>query len=108
MATIYEVFVKTDMKNRIVAINSSDFVSSDWGTKIDEGFGDKYHHAQGNYFPLPIYTTDNIPRYKLVDGTPALRSEEEIEADRAAKPKPEPALTWDTLAAAIREGVNEV
>lgn len=32
---------------------------------------------------------DGIPLYKLEDGYPVLRTEEEIEADRAALPKPE-------------------
>ena len=65
------------------------------------GYGDKYHHAQGNYFPQPIYTEDGIPRYKLEDGKAVERTEEEIEADRAAIPEPGPRaedVTLDMLA----------
>lgn len=84
----YHVYVQTDDQGRITAINSSAFVSSDWGTEIDSGFGDKYHHAQGNYFADGLYTSDGIPRYKLVDGAAQERTEEEIEADRDAIPEP--------------------
>lgn len=86
----YTVYVQTDEAGRLTAINSSAFVGSDFGTEIDQGYGDKYHHAQGNYFPRPIYTEDGIPRYKLVDGSPVERTEEEIGADRAALPPPPP------------------
>lgn len=84
----YHVYVQTDERGRITAINSSAFVSSDWGAKIDSGFGDNYHHAQGNYFPGGAYTEDGIPRYKLVENTAQERTEEEIQADRDAIPKP--------------------
>ena len=86
----YHVYVQVDEQGRITAVNSSAFVDSDWGTEIDSGCGDKYHHAQGNYFPWPIYTEDGIPRYKLKDGAAMERTEEEMEADRATFPKPEP------------------
>lgn len=87
---MYHVYVQTDEQGRITAINSSAFVSSDWGTKIDSGFGDKYHHAQGNYFTDGLYTVDGIPRYKLVDGAAQERTTEEIAADLAAIPAPPP------------------
>lgn len=81
----YIVYVRTDEQGRILEANSSAFLSDTAGwTAIDEGLGDKYHHAQGHYFDGGLYTTDGIPRYKLADGAPALRSDEEIEADRAA------------------------
>lgn len=86
----YSVYVQTDEQGRITAVNSSAFVGEDWGTEIDSGFGDQCHHAQGNYFPQPVYTDDGIPRYKLEDGKPVERTEEEIEADRAALSEPEP------------------
>jgi hypothetical protein len=41
----YIVYVQTDEQGRITAVNSSAFVSTDWGTEIDSGFGDKYYHA---------------------------------------------------------------
>lgn len=84
----YHVYVQTDEQGRIIAVNSSAFVPAEWGTEIDQGRGDKHHHAQGNYFPQPIYTDDGIPRYKLVDGEAQERTEEEIQADRDAIPVP--------------------
>lgn len=78
----YKVFVQMDEQNRITAVNSSAFVSTEWGTEIDRGTGDRYHHAQDNYFDQPLYTEDGIPRYKLQDGKAVERTEKEIEQDR--------------------------
>ena len=86
----YLVYVQTDEQGRITAVNSSAFVSADWGAEIDQGYTDREHHAQGNYFPQPIYTDDGLPRYKLVDGQAVERTEDEIAADRAAIPAPPP------------------
>ena len=97
----YIVYIQTDEAGRITAVNSSAFVGEDWGTEIDQGYGDKYHHAQGNYFPRPIYTEDGIPRYKLTDGQTVERTQEEIAADRAARPEPEPTLQ-EQMGAAVR------
>ena len=85
---MYHVYVRTDEQGRVLAVNSSAFIPDDWGKEIDSGFGDKYHHAQGNYFDKPIYTEDGIPSYKLVDGKAQERTEEEIQADRDAIPEP--------------------
>ena len=82
----YIVYVRADEAGRIVEINSSAFLADTAGwTAIDEGYGDKYHHAQGNYFPLPLYGTDGCANYKLADGTPALRTEAEKAAESAAQ-----------------------
>lgn len=87
----YTVYVRTDEAGRIVEVNSSAFLSDTEGwTAIDEGYGDKYHHAQGNYFALPLYGPDGCANYKLADGTPALRTEAEKAAEIAARPAPEP------------------
>lgn len=84
----YHVFIKADSVGRITAVNSSAFVSPDWGVEIDRGNGDKYHHAQGNYFPQPIYTEDGVPRYKMADGKPVERTAKEMAADLAAIVQP--------------------
>ena len=82
----YIVYVRADEAGRIVEINSSVFLADTAGwTAIDEGYSDKYHHAQGNYFPLPLYGTDGCANYKLADGTPALRTEAEKAAESAAQ-----------------------
>ena len=78
----YIVYVKIDDANRITAVNSSAFIADTTGwTEIDSGFGDKYHHAQGNYFPQPIMDESGIYRYKLVEGKPEERTQEEMDAD---------------------------
>lgn len=98
----YIVYVRTDGQGRILETNSSAFLTDTTGwTAIDEGLGDKYHHAQGNYFDGGLYTDDGIPRYKLADGAPVLRSNEEIEADRAAILAPEPDITPQLRVAAM-------
>ena len=83
----YIVYVRVDKNSNIVDINSDAFLEDvyNW-IPIDEGYGDKYHHAQGNYFPLPLYGTDGCANYKLADGTPALRTEAEKAAEIAARP----------------------
>lgn len=92
----YIVYIKTGDANRITAVNSSAFLPDTTGwTQIDEGYGDKYHHAQGNYFPQPIRTMGGAYRYKLVDGATVECSAEEI-ADQEAALKPEPAPTLES------------
>lgn len=86
----YIVYVKPNSKGYITAVNSSAFLTdtTDW-VEIDSGYGDKYHHAQGNYFPEYISTMGGAYRYKLVDGKPVECTAEEIkEQEEANKPKP--------------------
>ena len=78
----YIVYVKVDESNRVTSINSSAFLTDVTGwTEIDSGYGDKYHHAQGNYFDKPLCDERGICRYKLVDGKPVERTKEEMDAD---------------------------
>ena len=87
----YIVYVKVDESNRITAINSSEFLADVTGwTEIDSGYGDKYHHAKGNYLPGPLTDNRGVYRYKLVNGRPVERTQEEMDADYAARPAPEP------------------
>lgn len=98
----YIVYVKTDDENRITAINSSAFIPDPSGwVEIDRGFGDKYHHAQGNYFDKPIIEERGIHRYKLADGKPVERTQEEMDADWA-EPVPQPSQS-DRIAALEEE-----
>lgn len=88
----YTVYVKTNSNGYITAVNSSAFLSdtAEW-IEIDSGYGTKYGHAQGNYFPEPIYTMGGACRYKLVDGKPVECTAEEIKAqEEANKPIPTP------------------
>lgn len=114
----YIVYVKTDAQNRITAVNSSAFLSdADGWIEIDSGYGDKYHHAQGNYFPKSLYDDRGIMQYKLVDGQPVERTQEEMDADYVEpEPVPEDGLTGRVAAleaqlaayeAAYAQGVND-
>ena len=78
----YIVYVKLDEENRITGVNSSAFLRDITGwTEIDSGFGDRYHHAQGNYFRQPIIDDRGVYRYKLADGKAVERTQEEMDAD---------------------------
>lgn len=85
----FGVLIKTDDENRVTAINSSGFVDGDGWTQIDEGYGDKYHHAQSNYLPKLLTDERGVYRYKLVDGLVAQRTQAEMDADFDARPAPE-------------------
>ena len=96
------VFVKTDDKNRVTAINSEIFISDKTGwVEIDRGDGDRYHHAQGNYFPKPLTDENGVYRYKYADGIVSERTAEEMAGDIPA-PVPAPPTNAE-LAAAIAE-----
>lgn len=100
----YGVYVKTDAEGRIVAINSDAFLpDTDGWVEIDSGFGDKYHHAQGNYFDKPIMDMRGIWRYKLVDGKPVERTQEEMDADWVV-PEDKPSL--ESRVTTLEEKVN--
>lgn len=111
----YIVYVKINTADYIIAVNSSAFVADTSGwVQIDQGHGDHYHHAQGNYFPVPIITDGGAYRYKLVDGKPAECTAEEIAEQEAANQlEPAPPASgasedaiWDAMAAAYSEGVQ--
>lgn len=109
----YIVYVKPDSDGYIAAVNSSAFLTDTTGwVEIDRGYGDKYHHAQGNYFPESIFTEGGAYRYKLADGKAVECTPEEIEEQEAAnRPAPAPSddsTVWDELDAAYQEGVDSV
>ena len=85
MNDVYKVYIRRDDAERIIDVNSDAFLTetNDW-TQIDEGVGDRFHHAQGNYFPAPLYDDRGIPRYAYVpNGSPKWRERtpEEMDAD---------------------------
>ena len=86
----YIVYVKPNDAGYIAAVNSSEFLPDTTGwVEIARGAGDRYHHAQNNYFDQPIRTNSGVYRYKLVDGKPIECTAEEIAAQEEALPKPE-------------------
>lgn len=89
-----KVYVLLDEGSRIVRCEGGYTMSniddvSKW-TYIDEGTGDRYNLCQSHYLDGGLYTYDGISRYKYEDGECVLRSEAEVEADRAALPPPAP------------------
>ena len=89
---MYDVYVKTDDAGRIIAVNSSAFIQdfSLWTLLASNVSGDRGHHAQGNYFSLPIRTSEGVCRYKLAAGIALARTSEEIHADIDALPQKTP------------------
>lgn len=112
----YKVYVKANADGVITAINSSAFlpdiiVRADKWTEIDEGTGDKYHHAQGHYLPEGLTDERGLYNYKLVDGVPVLRTSQDKQLELArqntlteiASLKAQLAAT-DYIAAKLAEG----
>lgn len=80
----YSVYVRLGEGDRIEAIDSDAFltVPTSW-TKIDEGYGDRFHHAQAHYIPGDPKDERGVCLYKLVDNQIAPRTQEEMDADWA-------------------------
>jgi hypothetical protein len=93
------VYVLLDSESRVLRLEGEYSLPADltdW-IKVDEGYGDEFSLAQSHYLSKPLYD-GAVPRYKLVDGVLVERTTEEIEADKAALPKPEPTAEDDTNA----------
>lgn len=91
----YIVYVQIDPVGIITAINSSAFLSGkDGWVQIDEGQGDKYHHAQGHYLEKPLFDNYGRHNYKYVDGVIV----EILEAEKPPIPTPEPSLEFKNRA----------
>lgn len=74
----YKVYIKANENGIVTAVNSSAFLTDLTGwVEIDEGTGDKYHHAQGNYLPLGLIDDSGSYNYKYVDGVVVERTAEE-------------------------------
>lgn len=108
----YRVYIKTDENGNVVAVNSSAFLTNTEGwTEIDSGTGDKYHHAQNNYFDKPLIDGNGLCNYKFVDGTVAERTSEDkapelsrIDARREIAELKAKLAATDYIAAKIAEG----
>lgn len=108
MNDVYKVYIRRDDAERIIDVNSDAFLTetNDW-TQIDEGVGDRYHHAQNNYFPKPPYDDNGIPRYAYVpNGSPKWRERtpEEMDADYVP-PVSQPSA--EELLNALMEGIAD-
>lgn len=98
----YNVYAKTDENGYIVAVNSSAFLADATGwVEIDSGDGDRYHHAQGNYFSDPLMTEGGAYRYKLHNGAVAECTAEEIATQEAANVSVEQPSALDVIEAQV-------
>lgn len=101
---IYQVYVKTNDSNVITAVDSSGFLADTSGwILIDEGSGDRFYLAQGNYFGKHIRDDRGIWRYKLEDGKAVERTQEEMDADYI---EPEVRPTQDQRIEDIEAAIN--
>lgn len=98
----YKVYIKVNEAGIVTAVNSSAFLTDLTGwTEIDEGTGDKYHHAQGNYLPKGLTTDDGIYQYKYTGGELQERTAEEIQKERDARPPAPEVMTLEEITAAL-------
>lgn len=82
----YKVYIKTDENNCITVVESDLALDDTTGyIQIDEGIGDKYSHAQGNYFNIEngkktLRDSQGRCNYKLIDDKPVELTDEEKES----------------------------
>ena len=104
-----KVYIQTDTDGRILRCEGGYTTPADltgW-LEIDEGTGDRYNLGQSHYFAGGLYTMDGIPRYKWDGSAAVLRTDEELEADRAAIPDPEPSPTLEARVAALEADAEQ-
>lgn len=66
---MHKVYIKVNEQHEITEVNSSVFIEDYNGwIEIDEGVGDKYTHAQNNYFDKPLVNEDGIYNYLYISG----------------------------------------
>ena len=86
----YLVYVRADEQGHISAVQSSAFLTETAGwVEIDRGYGDRYHHAQANYLPEPLYDERGVHRYRLLNGRVVAQTPQEMEREAAMMPVPE-------------------
>ena len=78
----YKVYIRINDKNDIIAVDSSAFIEDfDGWIEIDCGAGDKFHHAQGNYFEKPLCNAQRVCLYKYENGMAVPKSDEEVSSE---------------------------
>lgn len=63
-----KVYVKINANNEIIEVGSSVFIqdTTEW-VNIDKGFGDKFAHAQSQYFDKPLMNDNGNYNYKYIN-----------------------------------------
>ena len=103
-----KVYIQTDAEGRILRCDGGYTTPTDltgW-LEIDEGDGDRYNLCQSHYFDGGLYTMDGIPRYRWDGSAAVLRTDDELEAERAAQPKPQP-TTIEVRVAALEADAEQ-
>ena len=98
-----KVYIQIDNQGRILHCDGGYTTPADltgW-LEIDEGTGDRYNLCQSHYFDGGLYTMDGIHRYRWDGEKAVLRTDEEMEADRAAIPDPKPSKTVEARLTAL-------
>lgn len=73
-----KVYAKLDENNNIININSSIFLDNvENYICIDEGYGDRYAHAQGNYLEGGLFDDTGKFNYKYIENKIIKLSDEE-------------------------------
>ena len=64
-----QVYIKVSLNHEIIEVGSSIFIKdlTDW-IEIDSGFGDRYAHAQSQYFDKPLMNENGTYNYKYEYG----------------------------------------
>ena len=63
-----KVYIKVNEQHEIIEVGSSIFIEDLEGwIEIDEGGGDKYTHAQNNYFEKPIIDEEGKYNYLYIN-----------------------------------------
>lgn len=64
-----KVYAKVNENHEITEVGSSIFIEDTTGwIEIDKGYGDRYAHAQNNYFEKPIINKDGSYNYLYING----------------------------------------
>ena len=103
---LIKVYVKTNENNIITTINSSIFLNNIEGyIQIDEGSGDKYAHAQGNYLDKSLVDESGRFNYKFENGQ-ILELTEEEKNSLFKKPEPTPSKQEMINSSLLEENAN--
>ena len=77
----YKVYIKTDKNNCVTSVESDLTLKNTTGyVQIDEGIGDKYSHAQGNYLDKGLMDSNGKYNYKYVNNEVVELTDEEKES----------------------------
>ena len=101
-----KVYIKIDQNGMIIDINSSIFINNVEGyIEIDEGSGDKYAHAQGNYLDKGLVDESGRYNYKFEEGKILELTDEEKNA-LFKKPEATPSKQEEINSALLEENAN--